>query len=563
MDFRPCVLIPCYNHGETIPALLDALAVYGLPVLVVNDGSRDEVRALLIEETERRPQHACIHLEHNQGKGAAVIAGLREAQARGFTHVLQIDADGQHDTASVSRLLDAARKHPGEVISGRPVFDESIPKIRYYGRYLTHALVWLETLSFRIRDSMCGFRVYPINPLLRLVDATPRIGLRMDFETEILVRFDWAGVYAHFVDTPVIYPEGGISHFHYLRDNIGMVRMHTRLVLGMLWRLPRWILRRLVPSEQHWSRKSERGTVIGIRFMLFLYALMGRRVFGWFLRPVIFYYYLTAHAARAASCAYLDRVRAVAAQRGHAINVPLTSYRHILSFGYTILDNMVAWREDIKEKNIVRHGWNHFDEIMRRKKGAVVIGAHLGSMEVCRAMSHVLQNRQVNALVFTRHAKRFNVVMQALNSRASLNIIQVDNIGPDTAILLKQKLEQGEWVVFVGDRTSITSEERVIWTNFLGDPAPFPQGPFILASILEEPVYLLLGLREDKHSDLKYHIYFESLSEGRELPRDQRERALKELVARYAERLESHVLEAPLQWYNFFNFWSLTRKNHD
>ena len=182
------------------------------------------------------------------GGGVGADAGLRrvtlrEAGRRGYSHALQIDADGQHDPADVPRFLAMARETPGAVINGRPVYDASVPRGRLYGRYATHIWVWINTLSFEIRDSMCGFRVYPLAPTLALLQRE-RIGQRMDFDTEILVRLHWRGVRVRNLETRVTYPSDGVSHFDIWRDNVRISRMHARLFFGMLTRLPRLLARK-------------------------------------------------------------------------------------------------------------------------------------------------------------------------------------------------------------------------------------------------------------------------------------------------------------------------------
>ena len=157
--------------------------------------------------------------------------------------MLQIDADGQHDPADIPRFLARARAHPDDVVCGVPRYDASVPKGRLYGRYLTHVWVWINTLSFAIRDSMCGFRVYPLPPVLRLMDEET-IGLRMDFDVEVLVRLFWRGIVVHNLPTRVTYPLDGVSHFDVWRDNVRISRMHARLFFGMLRRLPRLLVRR-------------------------------------------------------------------------------------------------------------------------------------------------------------------------------------------------------------------------------------------------------------------------------------------------------------------------------
>ncbi|SEM23224.1 Glycosyltransferase involved in cell wall bisynthesis [Luteibacter sp. UNCMF331Sha3.1] len=242
--FAPCAVIPIYNHGRTIAATANALAAHGLPVIIVDDGSNAETRTILDALVAGRDDLRLIRLPHNGGKGAALTAGFLAAHDAGHSHVLQIDADGQHDTADVPRFLAESANAPDAMICGRPVYDDSVPKARLYGRYVTHACVWLETLSFDIDDSMCGYRLYPLAATRAEIARKP-LPARMDFDTEIAVRLHWRGVPVRNVPTRVTYPEDGLSHFRMWRDNVRISAMHTRLILGMLPRAPRLVMRRL------------------------------------------------------------------------------------------------------------------------------------------------------------------------------------------------------------------------------------------------------------------------------------------------------------------------------
>ena len=236
--FLPCVLIPVYNHPAQIARIVDTLLAQGLPVLLVDDGSDAPTRDLLVAIQANHPQTVTLErLPRNVGKGGAVSHGLRRAHALGFTHALQVDADGQHDLCDVSAFLEDARQHPSAVICGTPRYDASVPKGRLYGRYITHFWVWIETLSFDIADSMCGFRVYPLSATTALL-ARHRPPSRMAFDTDILVRLYWRGVPIQSRRTRVVYPENGVSHFQMLRDNVGISWMHTRLVCAMIPRAP-------------------------------------------------------------------------------------------------------------------------------------------------------------------------------------------------------------------------------------------------------------------------------------------------------------------------------------
>ena len=238
-------VIPVYNHPRTIGAMVQGVRAHGLRCIVVDDGSEPGCAAVLDALAREHGAHVTlVRLPRNQGKGGAMMAGLREALRLGCTHALQIDADGQHDTADIPRLLAASRARPDAVVTGVPVYDDSVPRGRLVARYLTHVWVWINTLSLQIRDSMCGFRVYPLAPVVALIDRTP-VGRRMDFDPEVLVRLHWRGVPVVSVPTRVSYPRDGVSHFRVWRDNVLISRMHALLFVGMLWRSPLLLWRKV------------------------------------------------------------------------------------------------------------------------------------------------------------------------------------------------------------------------------------------------------------------------------------------------------------------------------
>ena len=238
-------VIPCYNHPDTIGLMVQAVRDRGLDVVVVDDGSHADCAAVLDAlAVAHAPALTLVRLAQNQGKGGAMMAGLRQALALGFTHALQIDADGQHDVRDIPTFLSLSQAHPQAVICGQPVYDESVPKGRLYGRYATHIWVWINTLSLEIRDSMCGFRVYPLAAVVPLIDGVS-IGRRMDFDVEILVRLYWRGMGISNLPTRVSYPSDGVSHFRAWLDNVLISRMHAKLFFGMLWRSPMLLWRKV------------------------------------------------------------------------------------------------------------------------------------------------------------------------------------------------------------------------------------------------------------------------------------------------------------------------------
>ncbi len=241
----PWILIPIYDHGETIAGVVEDLAGVGLPCLIVDDGS-GACTAQVLAELERR--YEWLRVERfavNRGKGVALREGFRLARASGASHVIHLDADGQHEIADVARFVSAIRQDPRALVLGKPIFDESVPASRLYGRQLSRAIVWLCTLSFAIDDPLCGFRAIPLESTLEVL-ATEALGDRMEFEPGLTVILYWAGVPVRNLPTKVRYHEGGVSHFDATRDTVRMARLYARLLLRTLPRVPRLLSSKLV-----------------------------------------------------------------------------------------------------------------------------------------------------------------------------------------------------------------------------------------------------------------------------------------------------------------------------
>ncbi|MEX3857668.1 glycosyltransferase [Paraburkholderia sp. BR10923] len=568
MKFAPCIVIPIYNHKDAIGATVANLAVHGLPIFVVDDGSDEPTQQVLAAlALQCAQQMTLLRLPENGGKGAAVMAGLRAARAAGYTHALQIDADGQHDATDVPRFIDAARAEPGAVILGRPVYDDSVPKARLYGRYLTHVWVWIETLSLTIRDSMCGFRLYPLALACELIDGV-RLPTRMDFDIEILVRLHWRRAAFRSIPTRVTYAADGVSHFDVLWDNVRISRSHTRLVFGMLMRLPMLLAHKLMPRRgaladtaddcadeprpEAWWRIAERGSRLGMSLLALSCKLFGRRLTALWLHPVVAYFLVTGRAARAASGNYFAHLNAVAPSAEMPRPGWLSAYRHMLAFAQSGFDKLAAWTGRVDDTDVTFDDPAAFEALIASGKGALVIGAHLGNLEMMRALAIRGAHAKVTAVVYTEHARRFNDVLAASNREFARHLLEVGDFGPETAVLMQQRIDAGELLVIVGDRVPAREAGRTTDAQFLGASAPFAQGPYVLAHALGCPVYLFFCLKERDG----YRMYFEPFAERIELPRRDRARHLAAWAQRYALRLEHYCRKAPYQWFNFFDFWA-------
>lgn len=240
------VLIPSYNPGEKVYETVRAAREYWTPVWVVVDGSTDGSASGLRALAKQDPGLRVLELPHNQGKGAAVLHGLDEAAAAGFTHMLTMDSDGQHPAERIPAFMAESIRQPSAMILGVPVFESSAPRLRVQGRRVSNAWANLETLWAGIGDSLFGFRVYPIEPLRQVMRGQPWMR-HFDFDPEAVVRLCWRGVKPVNLSAPVRYyrsDEGGVSHFRYLRDNLLLSWMHARLFFGFVVRLPLLMIRR-------------------------------------------------------------------------------------------------------------------------------------------------------------------------------------------------------------------------------------------------------------------------------------------------------------------------------
>jgi len=252
---RPVVLIPSYNTGPLLLRTVEAALAQEVPVVVVIDGSTDGSGDLLKTLGDRMK---VITLPRNAGKGSAIMVGLHATLDQGFTHVLCMDADGQHPAESIPKFFEMSRQHPEAAVFGRPVFDASAPALRVNGRKISNFWANLETLGWGIDDSLFGMRLYPSAELLEVMESTC-FARRFDFDPEVAVRLAWRGVPIINLDTPVRYltrEEGGVSQFRYLRDNTLLTWMHLRLLAGFVLRLPWLFLRGDNPLHSISSRSS-------------------------------------------------------------------------------------------------------------------------------------------------------------------------------------------------------------------------------------------------------------------------------------------------------------------
>ncbi len=314
-------------------------------------------------------------------------------------------------------------------------------------------------------------------------------------------------------------------------------------------------------SKRHWAQMNESSFIFGMRLLFWIYRIAGRWPFRLVLYPVLAWYVMTKPAARHASRTYLSHVNKYVAHRGDNQLVRsdlLGVFQHFASFAENILDKMLLWGGVYKTHEAVKFGQEVMLENLKEQRGGLLICAHLGNLELCRLLAKQSQHLRITVLVHTKHAQAFNRLLAQLDPQSQLNLLQVTEISAATAIMLAEKIANGEFVAIAGDRIPVSMRlhrSRVAHAKFLGERAPFPIGPYVLASVMQCPVYLLFSYTLNQRPECHFELFRSAIS----LPRKNRDHMLDELATAYAERLEHYCLRAPLQWFNFYDFWNSTK----
>jgi predicted LPLAT superfamily acyltransferase len=552
MEFRPCLVIPNFNHGYALGSIIHAVEPLQIDTIIVNDASTDSTAETLNNLASAYRWISPIHRSENGGKGAAIRDGLLAASERGYTHAVCIDGDGQHATSDIPRFLATAQRYPEHLILGAPQFGADAPPIRRIGREVSNIAVAASTWSLSARDVLCGFRVYPLAPIcskIELMTIEPRMG----FDVEIVARAIWAGIAVQNLPTSVSYPKEGVSHFKYGRDNCTLFSLEIRLICEGLWRSPARLARSLSqPSLQApWHQLSERGSEPGLHMLLVVLELLGQRALVVIMTPIITYFYLCGRSARRAAVDFQERLAHEASRKTSRMSAHRAAFMQFWSFGISIVDKVTSWRHGLP---LERFTWKGREEVKARLangQGVILMGAHVGNLEVIRALGDT-RNVTIHALMYTAHSRHFKRFFEKISARSSLRVYDLTSVDPALIFALQEAIARGEVVALLADRVPKLSSSRSVPVPFLGDIALFPEGPWILSSMLQAPVFSVFSMRG---SDGLYHVEFELLAERISLPRSQRQQALREYASRFASRLSETIKRYPWQWYNFYDFW--------
>lgn len=300
--------------------------------------------------------------------------------------------------------------------------------------------------------------------------------------------------------------------------------------------------------SSNWANQEERGSSFAISFAAIVYRLLGRTLSLAIVSPGVFYFYLTGAAQRRASMDYLQR----AYRLGYLARAPgfWTGFHHFMAFAGAMVDRLGSWLGRFKASDIDGADGERFSSA-KAAGGGLVLTGHIGNADLLRAVATVNRRFKVNVLMHTDNAAKYNSVVNRMAKDSTVRLVQVKDIDVSVAMQLSEAVEAGEWVVMAADRAPAHGAGEKTPVDFMGDRALLPVGPYVLASALKCPVYFLACIRRGKG----FKLIFETMSDRISLPRKARGRAVAGYAQDFADRLEKVVALAPMQWFNFYDFW--------
>ena len=498
---------------------------------------------MIDELNVRHEQVQTIRHSVNRGKGAAVQSAVFHAQDLGYSHALQIDADLQHDISDVPLLISLAEKHPESLILAYPIFGSEAPLVRVWGRKLTSIMVAIQTMSFKVRDSLFGFRVYPLSATASLLKEN-QLSQRMAFDAEIIIRLVQQGL--RVINTPsrVTYHKDGVSHFRYLSDNIQMIRMHLSVLRQMPRMLSGWVLKK---KDLPWHRQSEIGSLLILKGLFFLGELFGTR----FLKAITSLFTASVIVLRPTikinSKRYLQR--ALPDRREPTLT---DVFCHCECFTHAMINSIWEWLAAALLPDRTVFMATELRKRLYSGKGGVLLSAHFGALEYARARFSADEKLKIKAVMFHGNSRVYRGFLESVNPAAADDVVLVDSFSPATIIQLQTFISSGGYVALLADRLPPTeTENRQLACRLFDSPIKLPYGPFLLAHLLRSEILTFFAVK-DKDSELKF--YWKDITPDWSTHAGVSER-LKSLAWSYTHELESVCREHHYHWFNFFNYF--------
>ena len=306
-------------------------------------------------------------------------------------------------------------------------------------------------------------------------------------------------------------------------------------------------------KSPEWKDQKERGAHWAFKVTVLTYKILGRGICSLIVYPVASYFYLTGGKTKKASLKFLEKVYNHPKGKKHFTKKPgfRAGHRHTMTFAFSILDKFAVWMNRINYQDITFSNRHELTDLLENKKGLVLLSAHYGNIEIMRAVSQTISKVPVNVIMDRKNAESFNRLLKSTNKNFDISIFASDDIDIGTAARLKDKISQGEIVAIMADRMTNSSSSRILNKSFLGENAPFPQGPFIIPWLLKAPTFMFICSKKGK----KYEVHCEKFSDVDDFRQIKRNVFIDDISDRYVKSLEKHCLEDPWQWYNFYDFW--------
>jgi predicted LPLAT superfamily acyltransferase len=535
VKIRPLVVIPSKDNVGTIADVATRALEFCPDVVVIDDGSTDGTGAAAAEVVP------VVTHPVNMGKGVALTTSFHYAREHGFTHVIAVDADGQHLPEDLPLFLEAADKDPWAIHLG--VRDMSTaPERSQFGRRFSNFWIWVET-GHRVGDSQTGYRVYPVEPVLSL--ALPKG--RYEWEVEVLTRALWAGIAVRDIPCRVYYPpeEERVTSFRPFWDNLRISLLNTRLVAGRVLWPPRWINR--VPEPGSPWRGQHRGRLWGWRFYVGLIRLFGRWPAYLAMTWMAGFYWLIGADQRRGVAAYLRR----RLPESPGLSRAWTSYRLFLRFACSLIDRFAVMLHGPEAFQLQRENTAAARATVEAG-GCIILSGHLGNADMGASALRRLTDsgRPVNMVQYHADQDPYVVLLQELLGERAPKVIAI-NAGDDMASLeVARALRRGEIVALKADRLV---DDRSVTVDFLGGPMKLPSGPFLLAALSKAPVFTL-GCFKDGPS--RYTVIATDPQVLKFTSRKDRDQDIQRWAQGFADTLAEWTRRWPDQWFNFHDPWA-------
>jgi predicted LPLAT superfamily acyltransferase len=529
---RPMVLIPTKDNVGTIGSVVTRARAHGLPVYVVDDGSTDGSG-----DAARAAGAELLTHPRNMGKGAALLSGMRAAARAGHTHAICLDADGQHDPDDIPRFAAAIAKEPVAIYAGLRDLSTA-PPISRFGRRFSNFWIRVET-GWWVADSQCGFRAYPIAPVLALGLG----GGRYELEVEVLSRALWAGVPVRDLVCNVYYPPESerVTSFRPFLDNARISWMNALLVVERILWPPRWVLR--LRAAEAWTGRS-RGTLLGWRFLLASLRFAGRGAAYALTTGLAAWYVAFAPAARRGLEPY--RVRALSGRS--SVRASFAIFR---SFAHALIDRLAFAQQGPAAFRYVREGEEHLLGAFTAPAGAILLSAHIGNIEVAAGPSGNAERlKKLHVLRFEAAGDHGRALIAEMPEAWRPKVIAVNRGDGFSTLTVLRALREGTVVAMLGDRLV---DERTVTVDFLGAPCQLPAGPWLLAALARVPVIVVGAFKEGRDTYRVIAMPPMSCVFDRARPRDEQIQAWAQT---YADALAGFVARYPTQFYNFHDVWA-------